>query len=126
MKLHEEFREYETMWEGASTKPVMEASGSRKAYNALMDIQARLSNIHGWTTIDVVQDDDYHMTIKYDLADDAYVWYGPDANGDYEYTSAVEKVAKRCEKIGVSMDIVENDSVFNNYYDIRVYLRYEG
>lgn len=125
MKLHEEFKEYEAMWEEPSAeKPLVEAKGARKAYLALMDIQARLNDLPGWLHPDPVQDDDYHMTIKYDLAPDTYVWYELD-DGEYEYVEEVEEIAERCEKLGVSFDIVENANTYRNY-DIIVYLRYEG
>jgi hypothetical protein len=74
MKLHEEFKEYETMWEGASAKSLTEASRARQAYEALMEIQASFNDLPGWLHPDPVQDDEYSMTIKYDLAPDTYVW----------------------------------------------------
>lgn len=125
MKLYEEFKKYETLWENASAeKQLVEAKGARKAYLALMDIQARLNDLPGWLHPDPVQDDDYNMTIKYDLAPDTYVWYELD-DGEYEYVEEVEEIADRCRELGVSLSIVENDNT-SRYYDIIVYLRYEG
>jgi hypothetical protein len=94
------------------------------AYTALMNIQARLNDLPGWLNPDPVQDDEYTMTIKYDLAPDTYVWYELN-NGDYEYVEEVEGIADRCRELGVSLSIVENDNTSRNY-DIIVYLQYEG
>jgi tRNA U34 2-thiouridine synthase MnmA/TrmU len=62
------------------------------------------------------------MTIKYDLADDTYVWYELD-DGEYEYVEEVAEVEKLCQRLGVSMSI--NDAN-KDYYNIIVYLNYEG
>ncbi len=109
---------------GNLRKRLGESRAARKAYSSLMDIQARLNNIPGWLNPDPVQDDEYTMTIKYDLAPDTYVYYELD-NGEYEYVEEVEEVAERCRELGVSLDIVENSNTSRNY-DIIVYLSYEG
>lgn len=124
MKLHEQFKEYETMWEGPSTKSLTEASRARQAYEALMEIQASFNDLPGWLHPDPVQDDEYSMAIKYDLAPDTYVWLEYE-DGQCGYVPEVEDIEDRCNELGVSLSIVENDNTYRQY-DIIVYLRYEG
>ena len=112
MNLHEEFNIYEKLWEDYD----------EDAYLALMEVQAKLSAIPGWETVDIQKDTEDQMTIKYDLADDAYVWY-EDEDGELTYTEEVQDVADLCEELGVLLDISDYNS---NYYDIIVYLEYEG
>ncbi len=109
---------------GNLRKRLGESGDARKAYSALMEIQASFNDLPGWLHPDPVQDDEYTMTIKYDLAPDTYVWYELN-NGDYEYVEEVEEIADRCRELGVSLSIVENDNASRNY-DIIVYLQYEG
>jgi hypothetical protein len=103
-------------------KPLTEDSKCRRAYKALMEVQAALSDIPGWDTVDIQKDTEYDMTIKYDLADDTYVWYELD-DGEYEYVEEVAEVEELCQRLGVSMSI--NDAN-KDYYNIIVYLNYEG
>jgi hypothetical protein len=99
------------------------SSNSKKAYRALMDLQGYIDVMPGWKIIDCEQTSDDTMMLKCDLADGTFVWYELD-NGEYEYTEDVEDLVEYAQQRQVAVDIVDNDSSFNNYYDVRVYLHY--
>ena len=140
MKLHEEFKLVEDMWEEGHAKTTSKSASKttrknkysqeltespKKAYNALMKVQAALASIPGWDIIDCTQEDSYSMLLKCDLDNSkgAYVWYVDDNDEIESYTESVEEVDNLCAELGVSMDIYDSDSAS---YTVKVYLTYEG
>lgn len=80
-----------------------------KIYESLMDIQGYITDIPGWSIIDCVQDDDRTMTLKCVLPEKSML----------SYQKEVEKLEDLCNKIGVSINIVDSEK---STYDVIIYL----
>ncbi len=107
MKLHEEFKEYETLWEDINL-----SENTKKAYSELMRVQRYIENIHNWEIIDCQQDDEYSMTLKCDID-----------NAKFDFEEAVSDIPRYSETRGVEASI---NSSNRSGYDVIIYLSYEG
>ena len=96
----------------------------KKASQVFQIILSRFEETPGWERVDITQEDEYSMNIKYALDDDTYIWRG--LFGRYKYTKEIESIIELCKALKLSFDLKENDSNFDNSYDVTVYLRYEG
>ena len=106
MKLYEEFKEYENLWEQKTA--LSESPG--KAYRALMKAQTFIEETVGWEIVDCDQEDDYTMILKCDTPDDI--------------DDDAEAIEDFCWELGVDASINLTDSYTN--YDVIIYLTYEG
>ncbi len=123
MKLYEEFKEYENMWETVEPQKARQLTeDADDAYAALMDAQEIIENLPGWTLVDCVQDDEYTMMLRCNLAPDVYVWHETD-DGEVEYEEDVAEAEEQLRNLGVSLSIVDDEPSSN--CDIRVYLSFE-
>ena len=103
MKLYEEFREYENLWD--DEKALTESAD--KAYSALMKVQDYIQNLEGWEIIDCQQDDEYSMTIKCD--------------SEYDIEEFVADIEEFSMNVGVDVSVNWSD---HKGYDVIVYLNY--
>ena len=108
MRLHEEFKLYENMWEDMpstnDSKRLTEANS--KAYKAMMKVQGYIEDTLGWDIIDCQQDDEDSMMLYCDG-----IW-------DDEEIEALEDFVT---DNNVEISIVDSGK---SSYDYRVYLSY--
>jgi hypothetical protein len=109
MKLHEEFKEYETMWESVESSDTVLIESSAEAYKMLMQVQGYIENTEGWEIIDCQQDDEESMTLKCKV--------------EYDIEEAEEDIIEfgRAHDVDVSINLSDRRG-----YDVIVYLSYEG